>query len=1706
MEERNQLVRQRGHIKAKLTVLSKYVEEWHSSIGLTALQLRINKAEEIWQEFQKIQSELSQLGEDSTLAIESEAFEKVYFLTLEKAYQFLDLDPIIQSPVIKNPPVQKQVSNLSLPKIRLITYSGDYTEWLNYSELFNSLVIQNPSLNNVQKLYYLKSSLEGTPASLVAPLSLTNENFEVAWDLLKRRYYNPNVIINQLVKNLFNLKKIERESKSALRELLDVTQRNIQSLKALEQPVEYWDVLLIYMISSKLDNKTQKAWQSEHSTATLPTFQQLLDFLYARCTMLDNLEIVHTAQPSFQKSKSYAKPKSSTQSRLTFVSRIENCSVCKENHPVYACPQFKQMSISDRVAHIKQTRVCYNCFRKHNVKECMASSCKHCQGRHNTLLHLPSSQSNSTSQTELTVSNLPSMISGVNVSQSTSSRNSQQLVLLATAILRIKNQNGTWCNARCLLDMASQANIISDKLCSELNLQQSHTNQFVLSINEKPTQVVSTVETFIASKSVRNFERKLKFLVLPKITGMIPAVPVVTSHFVIPDDIILADPQYGVPGEIDLLLGAEVFWDIFQPGTIELGKDCPSLRSTKLGWICTGKLPILHESNYSVCQLNLVNTLEKQISKFWETEEIDFISPSTSHTLECELLYKQSVQREPNGRYMVKLPRQQVPLTLGNSKHIALKQFYSLERKFSKHPVLAQQYQDFMQQYEDLGHMTRNNAELSQQENYFIPHFEVLRESSSSTPLRVVFNASQPTDNGVALNDILHSGHIVQDDLLSILLRFRTYNYVIAGDIKQFFRQILIHPTHRNLQQICWRKDRTQPIQIYQLNTVTYGMTCSPYLATRTLKQLYLDEGDKFPLAQNSFSSFYMDDFLDGRDDLHETALLRKQISQLLELGGFEICKWISNSSLLLSTIPADQISSKSILQFEKEQSTKMLGLEWQPKQDELLFSIKPPREIISKRAILSEIARIFDPLGLIGPVVTTAKIIMQELWLENFDWDQPLPYHIEIRWKRFRDNLNALSEISIPRCLKTRHIVNNFQIHVFSDASMLAYGTCAFLRTNYENAPTTVRLIASKSRVAPLKKVTLPRLELNAALLSTKLANKLIQVFRFQIQANFFWTDSTIVLAWLQKEPRQLQIYVANRVSQIQQHSHHSQWRHINSKENPADILSRGASPHMLSNSQLWWTGPTWLQQDTEQWPSDNRPVSENLPEIKSAVICMNIVRFSQEILGKYCSFSRLLHVVAYCFRFADNCRQQKSNRIIGPLLVTEIHKARDWIFKEVQRETFQQEIQALRKGQPVNKKSSIVSLNPFIDQDGIIRVGGRIQQSELPTEQKHSIILPNKHKVTRLLIMQEHLKNLHAGPQLLLSILRQSVWILQGRVTIRSVLSKCVTCFRVRPRMACQQMGQLPKARVTPNQPFTVTGIDYCGPFLAKESKRKNAKVNKVYLAIFVCFSTKATHIELVRDLTTEAFLAALRRFISRRGRCKKIYSDNATNFVGASRQLREMADLFLSQQHQNAVHLAALEEGIEWHWIPPTAPHQGGLWESCVKQCKYHLRRVMGQSILTYDALHTLVTQIECCLNSRPLIPLSEDHNDLEVLTPGHFLIGKSMKVLPEPNLSHIIENRLDEWQRVQQMFQKFWKLWSSDYIHNLQPRHKWREIRANLKPGTLVLISQQNLPPLMWKLGRITQVHTGPDGQVRVVTIKTTKGEITRAVQQIAPLPL
>ncbi|XP_062703704.1 uncharacterized protein LOC134286149 [Aedes albopictus] len=1560
---------------------------------------------------------------------------------------------------------------------------------------------------------------------------------------------------------------MRRESAEELLNLVDRFEQHLAVLKRLGEDTLAWSSLLVFQLSIRLHPNTLREWENhcvrldsdnvaavlggtaegdeDDDDEDLPSYVRMVNYLqnYAR--------VLQSVGP-FRDRDAKSKPvRSAVHVSSPPVSSIpkspRTCAKCHQDHFLYQCPDFNKLSENQRLEFAKNLKLCLNCLRKvdHFAKACPWKTCNRCSKKHHTLLHganfaLPTSSGSQPSRPVAMVaqpssppqtSRAPSLQDSRSSSSSTLSAQSQppfaytdlnvammtcdtvkvpNTVILPTALVEIEGNYGSKVLARCLLDSGSQSNFMTSALCQELHLSRTNAPSPVVisgigQATIKSNQMVSAKLSSLTSA----FSVEPQFLVLPSLAVKLPVSTISIQEWPIPPRVTLADPAFFVSQKVDIILGAEYFFDI-RYGRIQLGEKLPSLQNTVLGWIVSGACPVADHDHADprACFTTHTARIEELLQKFWELETVRDTKPWSPEEKYCEQHFIDNTIRNEEGRYVVRLPkREELLLQLRDNQVQAAKRFYSLERSLQANPEKKVLYHNFIQQYLGMGHMREvSSQELCQRPQFFLPHHGVLKMDSAATKLRTVFDGSCKSSSGISLNDVLLASPTIQDALVEIVVRFRMHRFVIAADIEKMFRQILVHPDDQPLSRIWFRFDSEHPLKAYQLVTVTYGLNNSPFLATRVLKQLSEDEQENFPLAAPiARKDFYMDNLLSGCSDETELMTILSQMIELLRAGGFPLRQWSSNCQAVLDVIPEELRETRTLLELDENNPISALGLLWEPASDKLAFKLPNLKENapLTKRTVLSQMSSLFDPLGLLGPAIVRAKILMQSLWKQHLDWDAPLPEGFRKDWQEFQDSIPFIRDFKVSRAV-VKYPYHRLELHGFSDASELAYGACIYLRSVDENNKCTVELLIAKSRVAPINSKSVPRLELSAALLLAHLLELVSKSTSLSVPV-YLWTDSTVVLSWLAAPPSTWKTFVANRVAEIQEITSSAVWNHVSSEDNPADMISRGVNLRDLTECTFWWHGPRWLRLLSLPWPDKyvvNIEQSEELEPRKT--VALPIIAESEDIIDRYSQLGRLLRVCAWGHRFRENTRREVTDRVTGPLSSAEIDRALVGLVRRVQEEHFGPEIAQLEQGLPVGKKSKLRFLKPSLVQ-GVIRVGGRLHHSALSVDEKHPIVLPAKHHLTWLIATSEHARTLHGGPNLLLSSLRQRFWPLNGRNLARSVVHQCVTCARARPRLLEQMMGDLPPVRVNRSFPFDNVGVDFAGPLYVRHSSRKAASI-KVYVAVYVCLGIKAVHLDLVPDLTTEGFVASLRRFVGRRGKPHHIYCDNGRNFVGAQRELGELRRLFLSQAHKDAVTKECTDGGIEFHFIPPRSPSMGGIWEAAVKSMKFHLRRVVGNALLTETELRTVLIQIEAMLNSRPISPMSEDPQDLEPLTPGHFLVGRPLNAIPEPDLGNVSEKRLSRWQRVQNLSQHFWRRWSRDYLSNLQNRYRWTEVSANLVKNTIVLLQDENLPPQKWAIGRIVEVHPGKDGLVRVVSVRTAAGVTQRAVSRLCLLPV
>lgn len=759
-------------------------------------------------------------------------------------------------------------------------------------------------------------------------------------------------------------------------------------------------------------------------------------------------------------------------------------------------------------------------------------------------------------------------------------------------------------------------------------------------------------------------------------------------------------------------------------------------QKTKLGYVIfeNQKDPYTNVHPYigSITVAPTIRELNDTIQKLWHMEELPQKKVWSEEEGTCEDIFRNTHSREPGGRYIVRIPFNDKLKDLGKSKKMALHQFFAMEGRMKRNKEFADKYKMFMSEYETLGHMTQIR-DLTE-DGYYTPHHGVL----SSDKFRVVFNASAKTTTGITLNETQLVGEKLQRDLFLILMNFRRYKFGLTADIEKMYRQVLVHGDDRKYQKILWRPSETEPIRTYQLNTVTYGHACAPHCAIRTLVQIARDYASRFPRASKlAQECFYVDDLLAGANSMEDVQKIKNEMEFLLNQGRMMLTKWKTNGQFCEKI----EIGEKN-----EEDGPRVLGLCWDLKTDKLFYKIRGEKRdekiVWTKRRILSKIGKLYDPNGFLGPIIMQGKLLIRTLWLSISDWDDPITGKVKREWELFNEDLINIQKITINRWfgIKPKQTI---QLHGFCDASTKGYGAVIYVR-GWDGTKHRIEIIAAKSRVAPIKPITIPRLKLSAANLLADLFDTVAPIFRKNLMEFTAWTDSEIVLAWIKTPASTMKVYVANRIANIQAKLNSSTWRWIAGKENPADLLSRGVKATDLIQADHWWQGPGWLKLPSNNWPEQTDQTKEP-PEVNDELKAVHAVvirerkgltkgkcdKFRQKtfpLLQAYGEWEKLLRVTAYIFRAWNNFKPARrrtgphpEKRATGPLTKGELEIANNYLIRIDQGNSFPTEIEAGKK----NIIEVLAKLSIIYDKEQKkLRLDGRIKSKNLTRNEQFPIL----------------------------------------------------------------------------------------------------------------------------------------------------------------------------------------------------------------------------------------------------------------------------------------------------------------------------------------------------------------------------------------------
>lgn len=1603
-----------------------------------------------------------------------------------------------------------------LPKLDLPKFNGDVMSWTTFWDSYYTTIHTNPSLANVQKFSYLRSQLSHSAEQCISGLALSSANYEQAICLLKERYGDEQHIVDAYMKNLLDLPSPAFTSHS-LRSFYDSMESSIRGLESLGQSQDSFGSLLIPIILKKLPIVMRKNMTREHGKKSwnIHSLREAISKeMYVEETNSNDNSTELTPTASFVTGAMSKSGKSNrrfnnnhTQSKVP--PREINkkpCVYCNGTHHPSECVAYD--TAEKRSARIKQKMLCFNCFGNHKVTDCRSKySCRKCKRRHHTTLCDCTENKEHSTTTKAAViavngeEQLPTTALYTTQDRLTSSRTD---VLLKTAVSTVSyGKHAT--EANILLDEGSQKSFVTEDLAQRLNLKPCGTTTISLAAFGDASRNVRNLQKAIVNLQTENHETlSMEVLIVPTIAAPLTnRTRLEVGKMPYLRGLKLAHPIKEEDNfEISMLIGADFYWDIVENEIIR--GNGPTAVKSKLGYLLSG--PTFNQNVSTTCiSTTMMNVLiqhkqeEVDLEKFWNLESIGVTEKEMS-TKENSFYdtYESSIEHE-NGRYIAKLPWKDDFDDLPSNYQITKIRTEIMISKLRKDPDVMKVYGEIMADQQKRGFIEKiDENEQSDNKVHYIPHHGV-KKNSSTTPIRIVFDCSCRESSGKAsLNDCLQSVPPAMNDLTGILTRFRLKEYAVTTDIEKAFLQIELHKDDRDATRFLWYDDPcdpSSPLVTYRFRVVLFGATCSPFILHATILKHLKTNDTRF--TETLKDGLYVDNILTSFESEDELMSFYKESRQLFNDGGFNLRSWSSNSNELC------QLASNENC-VDTDRTIKILGLRWNNESDTISFqdNFNPDLKntCLTKRELLQQSSKIFDPLGLVSPVSVRAKLLMQILWKEKYEWDQPLPDEIKNKWIDIVQELRKVTTLEIPRYYfsDTMNIDPKTVLHVFTDSSLVAYASCAYIVRGEQSS-----LVMSRNRVAPMKAITLPRMELMGAVLGSRLAKHLQE--NLGIKDIIFWCDSQIVLNWITSSKPQKK-FISNRVREIKENIQTQQWRYCPTDSNPADLLTRGTTADKVQNT-FWMNGPEWLTVKSK-WPEWSGNVesivctSEEDDNLESAHSVATITTEETGIhklidLKNVSRLQKLLRITAYAYRFIKNCRVKSEFRTRTTLTADEIHNAMTTWITNTQEHSFRNQLT------DVSKHSSIVrQLRLYKDNDKTIRCGGRLANAPLCDSAKFPYLLPTKHRFTTLVIQDAHQRQLHAGVNSTVTYLRQTFWIPRIRQSVRSTLKKCVICRKVTSKPYQKpDPPPLPKGRVNDDIPFSVCGVDFAGPLHVKNTDKTKSKV---YICLYTCASTRAVHLELVPNLSVESFMLGFRRFTSRHSVPRTLISDNALTFIAASKDIQTLTKSAVIHDQFNS-------RGTTWKFIAKRAPWFGGFYERLIGLTKQCLRKVLGNACVDTETLRTILYEVESTVNDRPLTYLSTDSSDPNPISPSQLLYGRRINVLPYPNDSsenvkceQSKETVNTNFARQCKLVEHFRNRWKLEYLTSLREYHRATGNNKNqIKIGEIVQIHDETHRN-QWKLGIVDKLLTGEDNIVRSVQLKTARGNTNRPIAKLYPL--
>ncbi|XP_054763530.2 uncharacterized protein LOC129270153 [Lytechinus pictus] len=1660
----------------------------------------------------------------------------------------------------------------ALPPQRIKPFNGDPIEYYSFISAFEHAVEAKTS-NDVDRLYYLDQYTTGDANAIVKSCMYGQDKSmacKKAKDLLKRKFGNTQRIIETMMKRAFQWQDIKPEDGEELHRFSIFVTELHNLAKDLQMLCEVDHSQSIKQVIGKLPYKLRERWRVladdilEEKERNV-TFADVVKFVTKQARIATNPvygDLLKYQTKQTGKSGTVGGKASNTHRTSLGVSAtpegskdIESCIICKErSHSLAECPALASKPYDERITVCKKQGLCFGCLRKtgHMAKDCKwRLKCSVCGKSHPTVLHRekkdnPSTNNSISRDRQVSEESLEPEASAAgtthagqsrqtiheNINQEThvkcsfaSSSRIDTLPGIIPVIVRSR-ETGMEVKTYAFVDSGSNAVFCTEKLASTLHLQKRKINLHVSTMTDEKvvrSQVFTGME--VSDLTGKNIVQ------LPEVYSQ-EKIPVNMEDVPTKEDIQKWPYLQGIElpaiqeAHVGLLIGSNV------PKAMEpievINSETPNgpfACKTVLGWLIYGAVRE-HANSARRIQSHRVKAkanIDLQFERLFNQDFNERIIEEKQEKSQEDKVFMNKVEHSiklQDGHYEIALPLKREDIKLPSNRPQAAQRLGHLKKRFERQPEFQKEYTAFVDSMEKKGYMEKVPEEERDRDDgrlWYLPHHGVTHPHKKK--LRVVFDCSAEY-GGFCVNRELLQGPDLTNRLFGVLTRFRQDRVALMADIEGMFSQIRVPKDDRDLMRFLWwdQGDIQKPLSELRMKVHVFGAVSSPSCANYALKRAAVDQADRFPeeIVRTVHQNFYVDDCLCSTSSVEESVQLMSDLIEVCRGGGFHLTKWICNQQEVLKSVPSRE-RAKSIrgmdLDIKNNVTERALGIEWSTDDDTIGVKVDLKDRPCTRRGILSTVSSVYDPIGCVSPVILPAKQLLQVLCRSQLGWDEEIPLDMSKKWQKWKAELPMLSQFKMPRCLKpSRFDAEAVTLHHFCDASEKGYGTVSYLRWQREDE-IQMSLVTSKARVAPLKEVSIPRMELAAATLAVRINHMIREELEFPIDQTYFWTDSMSVLGYVTNQTARFKTFVANRVAVIRDGSEPHQWRYVESSMNPADSCSRGVEVSKFLQWKAWKDGPEFLKNPDNEWMNKCEVLPDDITvelEVKGKCLateanqeCNNPTR---ELVNYYSDWIRLKRFLRWVVLKSKNKAKDvsKDNSLKARITLKEMEVAESMILKFVQKDNFAQEIRCLerkesavgenRRGSSgIRKTSRIYKLDPVIN-EGLLRVGGRLHRSSMPDSAKHQVIIPKNEHVSNLILENLHNMSGHMGRNYILSSLHRKYWMPSADAAIRKMISRCISCRRHRAKIMEQKMANLPSDRVKPDEPpFTSVGIDYFGPLEVKRGR----SVVKTYGVMFTCLVSRAVHIEKAESLNTDSCIAAIRKFIARRGTVNHMRSDNGTNLIGAQRELKREIDNWNQVQISDTL----LQRNIQWTFNPPGGSHHGGVWERQIRTVRQLLFNLVRQQRLDDEGLHTFLCEAEGIINGRPLTKASNDPNDLEALTPNHLILMKSQPVLP-PTLTRETDTYARRrWKQVQYLSDIFWRRWMREYLPQLQQRQKWVEPQRSLQVGDLVLVVDQTLPRNSWLLGRVTQVYADDEGLVRKAEVKTKLGVYLRPISKL-----